>query len=73
MGNSVLNNRRNVPQSPSNVLNPQLLNQFNQFRQMFTGNPQQTVMNMLQQGKMTNEQFQQFYDHLQLVSIEQQP
>ena len=59
MGNSVLNNRRNVPQSPSNGLNPQLLNQFNQFRQMFTGNPQQTVMNMLQQGKMTNEQFQQ--------------
>jgi hypothetical protein len=35
------------------------MQQFNQFRKNFNGNPQQAVMNLLQQGSMTNEQFQQ--------------
>ena len=59
MGNSILNRHSSVPQSRNNALNPQVMQQFNQFRKTFTGNPQQAVMNLLQQGSMTNEQFQQ--------------
>ena len=60
MGNSILNNRQpNVQQGQSNVFNPQMIQQFNQFRRTFNGNPQQAVMNMLRQGMMTNAQFQQ--------------
>ena len=60
MGNSILSNRQpNVPQGQNNSFNPQMIQQFNQFRRTFNGNPQQTVMNMLRQGMMTNAQFQQ--------------
>ena len=60
MGNSILNNRQpNVQQGQNNAFNPQMIQQFNQFRRTFNGNPQQTVMNMLRQGIMTNAQFQQ--------------
>ena len=60
MGNSILNNRQsNVPQGQNNAFNPQMIQQFNQFRRTFNGNPQQAVMNMLRQGMMSNAQFQQ--------------
>ena len=60
MGNSILNKRQpNVPQGQNNAFNPQMIQQFNQFRKTFNGNPQQTVMNMLRQGMMSNAQFQQ--------------
>ena len=60
MGNSILSNRQpNVQQGQNNVFNPQMIQQFNQFRKTFNGNPQQTVMNMLRQGMMSNAQFQQ--------------
>lgn len=60
MGNSILNNRQfNVPQGQNSAFNPQMIQQFNQFRKTFNGNPQQTVMNMLRQGMMSNAQFQQ--------------
>ena len=60
MGNSILNNRQpNVQQGQNNVFNPQMIQQFNQFRKTFNGNPQQTVINMLRQGMMSNAQFQQ--------------
>ena len=60
MGNSILSNRQpNVPQGQNNAFNPQMIQQFNQFRKAFNGNPQQAVMNMLRQGMMTNVQFQQ--------------
>ena len=59
MGNSILNRHSSVQQSRNSALNPQVMQQFNQFRKTFTGNPQQAVMNLLQQGSMTNEQFQQ--------------
>ena len=60
MGNSILNNRQpNVPQSQNNAFNPQMIQQFNQFRKTFNGNPQQAVMNLMRQGMMTNAQFQQ--------------
>ena len=60
MGNSILSKRQpNVPQGQNNAFNPQMIQQFNQFRRTFNGNPQQAVMNMLRQGMMTNAQFQQ--------------
>ena len=60
MGNSILSNRQpNVQQGQNNSFNPQMIQQFNQFRRTFNGNPQQTVMNMLRQGMMSNAQFQQ--------------
>ena len=60
MGNSILSNRQpNVPQGQNNAFNPQMIQQFNQFRKSFNGKPQQAVMNMLRQGMMTNAQFQQ--------------
>ena len=60
MGNSILSNRQsNVQQGQNNTFSPQMIQQFNQFRRTFNGNPQQAVMNMLRQGMMTNAQFQQ--------------
>ena len=60
MGNSILSNRQpNVQQGQNNAFNSQMIQQFNQFRRTFNGNPQQAVMNMLRQGMMTNAQFQQ--------------
>ena len=41
-------------------MNPiQFMQQFNQFRKQFQGNPQQAVMNMLNNGQMSQEQFNQ--------------
>ena len=60
MGNSILSNRQpNVPQGQNNEFNPQMIQQFNQFRKTFNGNPQQAVMNLMRQGMMSNAQFQQ--------------
>lgn len=60
MGNSILNNRQpNVQQGQNNAFNPQMIQQFNQFRKTFNGNPQQAVMNLMRQGMMSNAQFQQ--------------
>ena len=60
MGNSILNNRQSsVPQGQNNAFNPQMIQQFNQFRKTFNGNPQQAVMNLMRQGMMSNAQFQQ--------------
>ena len=60
MGNSILSNRQpNVPQGQNNAFNPQMIQQFNQFRKAFNGNPQQAVMNLMRQGMMSNAQFQQ--------------
>ena len=60
MGNSILSNRQpNVQQGQNNAFNPQIIQQFNQFRKTFNGNPQQAVMNLMRQGMMSNAQFQQ--------------
>lgn len=40
-----------------NMMN--FMNQFNQFRQGVQGNPQQMVQNMIQNGQMSQDQFQQ--------------
>ena len=36
-----------------------LLSQFNQFRSTFSGNPEQQVKQLLQSGRMSQEQFNQ--------------
>lgn len=36
-----------------------LLNQFNQFRSTFSGNPEQQVKQLIQSGRMSQEQFNQ--------------
>ena len=43
---------------PNNMTN--LLSQFNQFRSTFSGNPEQQVKQLLQSGRMSQEQFNQF-------------
>ena len=35
------------------------LNQFNQFRSTFSGNPEQQVRQLIQSGRMSQEQFNQ--------------
>lgn len=47
------------PQPPMNPAN-NLMQQFNQFRANFQGNPQQMVQNLIQSGKMTQQQFEQY-------------
>ena len=37
----------------------QMLNQFNQFRSTFSGNPEAQVKQMIQNGQMSQEQFNQ--------------
>lgn len=43
---------------PSNMQS--MINQFNQFRKTFTGDPRQQVQSLLDSGKMTQEQFNQY-------------
>ena len=45
-------------QPTNNMAN--LLFQFNQFRSTFSGNPEQQVKQLLQSGRMSQEQFNQF-------------
>lgn len=47
-GNSPLGNMQNM------------MSQFNQFKQMFSGDPKQTVQQMLQNGNMSKAQFDQY-------------
>lgn len=44
-------------QTPSNMNN--LLRNFKQFRNTFTGNPRQQVQNLLNSGRMSQAQFNQ--------------
>lgn len=57
MANSILG--PGGQQKPSNGINPQILQQLNEFRRTYTGNPKQAVMQMLQKGQITNPQLQQ--------------
>ena len=48
------------PQHQTGFNNPfEMLAAFNQFKSNFSGDPQQTVQNLLNSGQMTQEQFQQ--------------
>ena len=60
MGNPFFNRFANQPnpQGPfGNVTN--LVNQFKQFKSQFQGDPQEQVQELLNSGKMTQEQFNQ--------------
>jgi hypothetical protein len=52
MANSIYNEVKPTQQND-------FLTQFTQFRQMFTGNPQTQVQQLLQSGRMSQEQFNQ--------------
>lgn len=59
MANSILGNQRRLPQGNNSMLTPEMLRQFNQFKNTFRGNPKQQVMNMVKQGLRSNQQLQQ--------------
>lgn len=46
------------PQQTNQMNN--FLTQFNQFKSIFTGNPEQQVRQLLSSGRMSQEQFNQF-------------
>jgi hypothetical protein len=54
--NSLFNDFK--PQQSNSMNN--FLNQFNQFKSTFTGNPEQQVRQLLSSGRMSQEQFNQF-------------
>ena len=47
--------------APNNRINnaANMMQQFNEFRRGFTGDPKQAVMNLMASGKMSQEQFNQ--------------
>lgn len=60
MANSILGSgRQSQPPTNNGGLNPNMLQQLVEFKRTYTGNPKQAVMQMLQQGKITNPQLQQ--------------
>ena len=57
--NSILSrNSQSVAPQPTTVTES-MLQQFQQFKNSFKGNPKQVVMNMLQSGQISNPQLQQ--------------
>lgn len=56
MANSILG-QGSQPASAS--VSPNMLQQLNEFKRTYTGNPKQAVMQMLQNGQITNPQLQQ--------------
>ncbi len=56
--NNSLFNYMNTPPINNGATN--FLTQFNQFRSMFSGNPQTQVQQLLNSGRMTPQQFEQF-------------
>lgn len=60
MANSILNQMQQpVMRSNNSAISPQMLQQLQQFKNTFRGNPKQQVMQMMQQGLRSNEQLQQ--------------
>lgn len=51
---------------PFNNMN-QVINQFNQFKSTFQGDPQQQVQGLLNSGKMSQEQFNQLSNMAQML------
>lgn len=58
MANSILGSSA-TSASGNSMLTPEMLRQFNQFKNTFRGNPKQQVMNMVNQGLRSNQQLQQ--------------
>ena len=57
MANSIIGN--GASSQPSQPFNQNMIQQFMQFKNSFTGNPKQMVMNMLANGQISNPQLQQ--------------
>lgn len=59
-------NRNPAPaqQAPNNPMT--MLQQFNQFRNNFQGDPKQAVMNLLSSGQMSQQQFNQLSQMAQI-------
>lgn len=55
---SLYNDFQSTPNNLNQMNN--LVNQFNQFKSMFTGNPKEQVQQLLQSGRMTQAQFNNF-------------
>ncbi len=54
-------------QNQNGFQNPiQMIQQFNQFRQTFQGDPRQQVQNLLDSGQMSQEQFNQLSSMAQI-------
>lgn len=58
MGNPFYNRFQNRPQGPFGQFQ-NLKQQFDQFRSQFQGDPREQVQNLLDSGKMSQEQFNQ--------------
>lgn len=52
---SLYNDFQSTPDNLNQMNN--LVNQFNQFKSMFTGNPKEQVQQLLQSGRMSQTQF----------------
>lgn len=67
MANSILGNQGRLPQGNNSMLTPEMLQQFNQFKNTFRGNPKQQVMNMVKRGLRSNQQLQQAMNMAQQI------
>lgn len=70
MANSILGNKGSAspqPMSGNSMLSPQMIQQFNQFKNTFRGNPKQQVMSMIRQGMRSNQQLQQAMNMAQQI------
>lgn len=61
---SFFNSLGNTPQMSLNGLQG-VIQRFQQFQRTFTGNPQQQVQQLLNSGKITQQQYQQAYQMAQ--------
>lgn len=60
MANSILGSGgQSQPPANNGGLNPNMLKQLVEFKRTYKGDPKQAVMQMLQQGRITNPQLQQ--------------
>ena len=59
MANSILGGSNKLNTGNYSMLTPEMVQQFNQFKNTFRGNPKQQVMNMVKQGLRSNQQLQQ--------------
>ena len=59
MANSILGGSNKLNTGNNSMLTPEMVQQFNQFKNTFRGNPKQQVMNMVKQGLRSNQQLQQ--------------
>lgn len=67
MANSILGGGSSPQPMSNSMLSPQMIQQFNQFKNTFRGNPKQQVMNMVRQGMRSNQQLQQAMNMAQQI------